>query len=110
MATTPFAFAAPAAHDPGTTLRQKVDTALTESRTSYSVPDVERTIITEDGEKVTLAKNNEHIYRTAPLNRNLLTHEARVSLQGLAKSGGFFSTFYPYAHRGISHGLPDRCL
>ncbi|ALE18709.1 MspA family porin [Lawsonella clevelandensis] len=88
VATTPFAFAAPAAHDPGTTLRQKVDTALTESRTSYSVPDVERTIITEDGEKVTLAKNNEHIYRTAPLNRNLLTHEARVSLQGLAKVAG----------------------
>lgn len=88
VATTPFAFAAPSANDPGATLRQKVDNAVKDSRTSYSVPDVERTVITEDGEKVTLAKNNEHIYRTAPLNRNLLTHEARVSLQGLAKVTG----------------------
>ena len=88
VATTPFAFAAPTAHDAGATLRHKVDTAVKASRSSYSVPDVERTIITEDGEKVTLAKNNEHIYRTAPLNRNILTHEARVSLQGLAKVTG----------------------
>ena len=42
------------------------DTAIKKSRNSYSVPDVQRTVTTEDGEKVTLAKKNERLYRTAP--------------------------------------------
>ena len=64
------------------------DTAIKKSRNSYSVPDVQRTVTTEDGEKVTLAKKNERLYRTAPLNHNAFTHEVRVSLQGLATVTG----------------------
>lgn len=88
VATSPSAFAASSTNNSGGSRQTMTDTVIKKSRNSYSVPDVQRTVTTEDGEKVTLAKKNERLYRTAPLNHNAFTHEVRVSLQGLATVTG----------------------
>lgn len=70
------------------TISEAVDDAIVNSRHSYSVPDVEKTITTEDGMSVTLKKINEHIYRRTPLTNNLFSHEVHISMQGIAEVKG----------------------
>lgn len=69
-------------------LSDAIDGAVVNSRHSYSVPDVTKTITTEDGLSVTLKKQNEHIYRRAPLTTHLFSHEAQITMQGIAEVKG----------------------
>lgn len=69
-------------------ISEAVDDTIVNSRHSYSVPDVEKTVTTEDGMSVNLKKLNEHIFRTAPLTSNPFSHEVRITMQGLAEVKG----------------------
>ncbi|HHY07878.1 MAG TPA: hypothetical protein GX530_05030 [Corynebacteriales bacterium] len=70
------------------TFSEVIDDTIVGSRHSYSVPDVEKTVTTEDGMSVTLKKLNEHIFRRTPLTTNLFSHEVHVSMQGIAEVEG----------------------
>lgn len=69
-------------------LSDSVDKAIMSSRESYDVPNVDKTLTTEDGMTVTVKKMREHLTRQSPVTANLFSHDVLVSLQGEAKVTG----------------------